>query len=58
MPFKSPSLGSPTLGEEPGEDPDLNPVLEDGYSTLTDGLIVDLQQTVQDFLDDPSVLAP
>lgn len=57
MPFRPPGWGQPTPGEEPGEgeDPGSNPPIEDGYSNLSDGLIVDLQQTLQELLDDPNL---
>ena len=56
-PYHPPGWGEPAPGEEPGEGEDgyTNPPLEDGYSELSDGVIVDMQATLRELFDNPDL---
>jgi RHS repeat-associated protein len=56
-PYRPPGWGEPAPGEEPveGEDGYNNPPLENGYSELSDGLIVDMQATIRELFDNPDL---
>ncbi len=54
-PYQRLGWGEPVPGEEidAGEDGFTNPTIEDVYSELSDGVIVDMQATLRELFEDP-----